>query len=230
MILLDKTYKMSGIYMIFCIPTGKIYVGSAINLWGRWQTHRSALHHSRHHNTYFQSAWNKYGAECFEVYVLELAAREKLFEREQYWIDYTGCTDSAIGFNFAPVAGGPGDIHAHIWEGFIDPDGNEVAPITNLKAFCRKHGLDATHMVAVIRGHICSHQGWTHRDGRSPQEEKVYHGYINPSGERVTIVNLAAFCRDNGLHPVKMHNLKSGKIKQYKGWIWRAYDTDETTE
>ena len=25
---------------------------------------------------------------------------------------------------------------------------------------------------------------------------------------------------EHGLHPVKMHNLKSGKIQRYKGWTW----------
>jgi hypothetical protein len=50
---------------------------------------------------------------------------------------------------------------------------------------------------------------------------KTYTGFINPSGQRVLITNLAAFCRANGLHPVRMHNLISGERHKHKGWIWR---------
>jgi group I intron endonuclease len=32
---------------------------------------------------------------------------------------------------------------------------------------------------------------------------------------------LDEFCRENGLHPVKMRHLKSGRIQRYKGWTWK---------
>ena len=79
-------------------------------------------------------------------------------------------------------------------------------------------------MLAFAHGRICSHRGWTHVHGRVRQDSKVYTGFVNPQGERVIIANLSQFCRDNGLHPVKMHNLKSGKISRYKGWTWRKDD------
>jgi group I intron endonuclease len=105
--------------------------------------------------------------------------------------------------------------------GFIDPEGRPVGPITNLAAFCREHGLDKTHMVAVAHGRICSHRGWTHKDGRQKLEPKVYSGFINPDGRRVIIANLKSFCREYGLHPVRMHQLKNGQRKSHKGWTWR---------
>jgi hypothetical protein len=46
-------------------------------------------------------------------------------------------------------------------------------------------------------------------------------GFVNLEGERITIINLDEFCRENGLHPVKMRQLKSGQIRRYKGWTWR---------
>ena len=47
---------------------------------------------------------------------------------------------------------------------------------------------------------------------------------VDPSGKRVASTNLAELCRENGLHPVKMHNRKSGKIQRYKGWTWSNED------
>ena len=107
------------------------------------------------------------------------------------------------------------------YDGFISPDGKLVGPIINLAAFCRKNGLDNTHMVAVFRGRICSHRGWTYKTSRQRMDQKTYNGFINPNGQKITITNLAAFCRENNLQKVHMHELISGKRKQHKGWTWR---------
>jgi len=107
------------------------------------------------------------------------------------------------------------------YDGFITPDGRPASPITNLAAFCREHGLDNTHMVAVAHDRICSHRGWTYATGKRRLEPRTYTGFINPDGQRVLITNLQAFCREHGLEIVHMHEIKSGKRKSHKGWIWR---------
>lgn len=278
--------RSSGIYQIRCIPTGKIYIGSAVSLRDRWDKHRASLRKGKHRNIHLQSAWDKYGEESFEFLILELVGRAGLLEAEQAWIDKTKCTDRTIGFNIYEIAGSPGDLFAQVWEGFIDPDGTEViitnlfdfcrqhnlgftsmhrlamgksklksykgwthrnsirkrdyiktydgfispdgqpvGPIINLAAFCREHGLDKTHMVAIVQGRICSHRGWTYNTGRQPLNlPKTYTGFINPEGQRVTITNLQAFCKEQGLHPVHMHELKNGSRKAYRGWTWRESD------
>lgn len=120
-------------------------------------------------------------------------------------------------------------IKTHV--GFIDPDGNPVGPITNLAAFCREHGLDATHMVAVAHGRICSHQGWTHVDGRQSEHlTRKYTGFINPEGQRVIITNIKAFCLEHSLDQVHMHEIKSGKRPSHKGWTWREEDGEHTRQ
>jgi group I intron endonuclease len=282
----DTIPLASGIYQIRCVPTGKIYVGSAVNLRKRWQQHKSRLRIGKHVNRYLQAAWDKYGQEQFAFAVLEFIDVTYLLQAEQEWMVSTCCTDRTIGFNISDTAGSPGGVTRLIWEGFIDPlgkettivglqdfcdrhqldyrsmhrlyvgksklksyrgwthknsirqrdyvkthqgfidpQGRQVEPITNLAEFCRHHGLDDTHMLAVARGRICSHRGWTHIDSRRRQNTKTYYNYVNPEGNRVTITNLSEFCRQNNLHPVKMHHLKSGKITQYKGWTWRKEDT-----
>jgi group I intron endonuclease len=282
----DTIPDASGIYQISCITTGKIYVGSAVNLWRRWQQHRSRLRIGKHANAHLQAAWDKYGEEQFAFAILEFVDVTYLLQAEQEWMVSTCCTDKTVGFNIADTAASPGGVTRLIWEGFIDPsgkettivglqdfcdrhqldyrsmhrlyvgksklksyrgwthknsvrqrdfikthhgfvtpEGNEVGPIANLAEFCRQHGLDDTHMLAVARGKICSHRGWTHVNGRKPTDIKTYTGFINPDGQRVIITNLTEFCRQNNLHPVKMHNRKSGKITQYKGWTWRKEDT-----
>lgn len=276
-----KPPRSPGVYRILCLQTGKLYVGSSVDLRARWHHHRRSLRRGDHRNSYLQQAWNKYGEESFEFSVLQLADAADRLKTEQAWMDKTGCTDNRVGFNISRIAGSTGNLFAQVWEGFVDPDGNEVTitnlhgfcrshdldfpsmhrlakgksklksykgwshrnsvrqrdyvkiydgfinpegqlvgQIKNLAAFCREHGLSATHMVAVANGRICSHRGWIHKDGRKKMA-KTYTGFINPEGQRVTITGLTAFCRKHQLHPVRMHNLISGQRKSHKGWTWR---------
>lgn len=278
--------RSSGVYQILCIPTGKIYIGSAVDLWARWNGHRRALRRGKHVNCYLQQAWTRHGEENFEFSVLEFVDTSDLLSSEQAWIDSTRCTDRKIGFNIYDVAGSPGAMHAQVWKGFVDPSGTEVTitnlhafcrqhgldypsmfrlaagnsklksykgwthrnsrrqrdyvktyegfidpegrpagPITNLAAFCRERGLDNTHMLAVARGRICSHRGWTHANGKRSLGLPLPHtGFINPEGQRVIITNLRKFCQEHGMNVVQMHHVKSGGRKQHKGWTWRQDD------
>lgn len=275
----------SGVYQILCVPTGKIYIGSSVNLRERWNRHRRTLRRGNHRNAHLQHAWNRYGEDNFVFSVLEFVKPSNLLRAEQAWIDKTDCADRNIGFNIYDVAGSPGDMFAQIWEGFRDPNGKEVtitnlydfcrqhdldfpsmhrlargksklksykgwthrnsvrqrdyvktydgfiAPdgrpadlITNLAAFCRQHGLDKTHMVAVANGRICSHRGWRHRTGRprvSTSHPKTYHNFINSEGQRVVITNLKLFSQEHGLNLRRMYEVAGGKSKSHKGWTWR---------
>ena len=113
--------------------------------------------------------------------------------------------------------------------GFIDPAGLRMPPIRNLAAFCRNHGLDSTHMVAVAKRRILSHRGWTHLQGRTRLPAKVHKGFIAPGGAVVRITNLSAFCRACGLGTVHMFELKNGKRPSHKGWTWK-HDADRAFE
>ena len=92
----------SGIYTITCRANGKFYVGSAVNIQKRWQTHRSHLKMNRHVNKHLQNAWNKYGEKTFKFSVVEQTLPEKLIEAEQRWID---AVSPDVLFNICLVAG-----------------------------------------------------------------------------------------------------------------------------
>lgn len=95
----------SGIYRIVCITTGRIYVGSAVNLRRRWIEHRHRLRHNTHANTILQNAWHKYGESMFAFEVIELVLLpEMLTYREQYWF-VTLNPFGKNGFNILPFAG-----------------------------------------------------------------------------------------------------------------------------
>lgn len=183
--------RTSGIYKITCIPTGKVYIGSAVNLRKRQREHWASLRAGRHRSQYLQRAWNKYGESAFIFEIIEsLMFTEDLLGREQYWLDQTRCYDPAIGYNSCQIAGvttglKPSDetrakmsaahidkshSEAHVQNQaesissewlIIAPDGRQLH-IKNLSAFCREYGLDQGRMVRIANGQ---------------KKNRTHHGY-----------------------------------------------------
>lgn len=97
----------SGIYLLCNLVNNKVYVGSAVYIYGRINHHTYHLTRNIHHNKYLQNSWNKYGEANFKFYVLEVVQdKAKLAEREQYWIDRMCCLIPA-GYNICPLAVSP---------------------------------------------------------------------------------------------------------------------------
>lgn len=97
--------RILGIYKILNKTTGKFYIGKSANsIAHRWNVHRFLLRKGKHKNIYLQNAWNKYGECDFEFIILEVCIKENITEREQYWMDLTGCYDRELGYNINPNA------------------------------------------------------------------------------------------------------------------------------
>lgn len=92
--------KMSGIYEIVNLTNGKRYIGSAKSFARRWAVHRCNLRKGKHHSAYLQSAWNKYGEDCFEFRLLKVCAIEDLVSVEQEALDTI-----RPEYNMSPTAG-----------------------------------------------------------------------------------------------------------------------------
>ena len=93
---------MSGIYLILCSPTMKGYIGSSVNIERRLNHHKILLRDNRHWISYFQNSWNKYGESNFEFHIIEYCPKEKLIEREQFYLDIFQAVK--YGFNLNPIA------------------------------------------------------------------------------------------------------------------------------
>jgi group I intron endonuclease len=80
----------SGIYCIENINNNKKYIGYSRNFSIRFGLHKSYLRRNLHVNRYLQSAWNKYGEECFNFYIIEEYPKDEelLKLMEIYFIAY----------------------------------------------------------------------------------------------------------------------------------------------
>lgn len=98
----------SGIYRIRNVVSGRMYVGSAMNMTRREREHWKQLRGGYHHCKFLQRAWKKYGAEAFVFEVVELVPdHSKLIEREQVHIDALSTEKEDRGYNVCRVAGSP---------------------------------------------------------------------------------------------------------------------------
>lgn len=79
----------SGIYKITRLKTGEIYIGKSTNIKDRWIQHVKtasgcgSIAHSILHTT-----MEKDGIQNFTFELLEIVPKEKLTEREKYWINF----------------------------------------------------------------------------------------------------------------------------------------------
>jgi group I intron endonuclease len=97
---------ISGIYAIIHNASGRIYVGSALNIEDRWRVHRGRFKYQKHENKYLQHAWDKYGEEAFTWTIIEVVTdTTKLLNKEQKWINKYKSYNRRRGFNIARVAG-----------------------------------------------------------------------------------------------------------------------------
>lgn len=79
----------SGIYGIYNRVSGKIYIGSASNLFKRKGNHFMDLRANKHDNSHLQASWNIHGEVAFDFIVLErVSDKTKLIACEQNWLDW----------------------------------------------------------------------------------------------------------------------------------------------
>lgn len=121
-----KINKNIGIYAIINQVNGKMYVGQSSVLRNRKKRHFTDLRCNRHGMNcrkgkwigqidHLQKSFNKYGEQSFKWEVLEYCKKEKLTEREQFYMNKYNSTNPFCGYNISVKAG----------QGIMSPEGRE---------------------------------------------------------------------------------------------------------
>ena len=80
-----------GIYKITRLKTGEIYIGKSTDIKTRWQQHtKSAFHCGTISHSILHTTIERDGVENFTWELLEEVPKDKLGEREKYWIEFYG--------------------------------------------------------------------------------------------------------------------------------------------
>lgn len=78
--------KICGIYKITNTLNGKCYIGQSVDIYKRWVKHKSNCVQNQQRNKCLYRAFRKYGIDNFTFEILQKCKKEKLDEREEYWI------------------------------------------------------------------------------------------------------------------------------------------------
>lgn len=99
----------SCIYQIKNNINGKCYIGQTVNFQNRKNAHLSALRRGVSDNKHLQAAFNKYGEDAFAFSIIEICPKDRLNEREEYWIiKHDTCH---TGYNMNKGGGGRHGFH-----------------------------------------------------------------------------------------------------------------------
>lgn len=219
--------QTSVIYVITCLPNGKIYVGQTVNAQRRWRQHSQALNRGCHSNKHLQDTWRHYGPKAFTFEVLEFVEEQSLTEREQYWID-TLHPFGERGFNVNPIAESPPSNKGMIF-------GAEIRHNMSLAQKGRIVSAETREKMRVIfTGRVLGPRSSKNRANisagltgvpKTPEHiEKMAaakrKAYIltTPENCEIQIVGLRRFCRDHNLDESALIKVAQGKQSTHKGW------------
>lgn len=178
----NELKNKSGIYQIRNLVNGKLYIGSAVNLYDRKSQHFSDLKYGKH-NDRFQNSYNFHGKDNFIFEVIEFVEDEnKLIECEQYWMDRFEVYKRDKGYNINPIAGRPPNTeetrkkmsknHADV-SGSKNPSAKSVVRLEDGKVFLTmKEAVENSELKYISqiciacssRNHIAGKYHWLYKE------------------------------------------------------------------
>ena len=155
-----------GIYKFTNKINGKIYIGQSTNIEDRYNRHFRA--DNTRNKPYFHRALEKYGKDNFNFEIIELCEKEKLSEREKYWIKFYHSNDRNIGYN--STNGGEGAKSKSVKQ--YDSKGNLIKIFTSITNASIATGLPASNICRCVKGKSksCGGYQWRYSEDDAPGE------------------------------------------------------------
>ena len=155
---IDKNIN-NCIYMIYTLHNDTFYIGSAKNLKRRFSRHESKLKTNKHHSSYMQKVYNKYGEGNFYYLVLEIT--DDLVEKEIYWIEYLDSYKNGYNGTLDTRRNliTPEMIQKNVKRTSIplmvfDRLGNFIERISSVSEAARKYGTGSSNISRCCSGHF----------------------------------------------------------------------------
>lgn len=217
---------MVGIYKIQNLINGKIYIGQSVHIKARFNAHKSEARNGNTRPLY--NAIRKYGVENFSFEVIEECSKEKLNEREIYWIKKYDSFHN--GYNLTPGGNEPYkvdiDLIYSLWDN--GKSMKEIAEIANIGK-------------SSVYNYLCDYPNYSviesnRRGGKLAYETAIKNGNIkyrlNPNSTSIIQYTLSGeyvrdwssqnqIERELGIDSDLIGRVLNGKQKQAGGFQWK---------
>lgn len=182
---------MIGIYKITNQVNGKVYIGQSVHIKARWQQHILNARNNKE-NTLLYNAMRKHGIENFSFEVIEECDKEKLNEREVYWISYYDSFNKEKGYNMTPGGSEPIKINPQeiydLWD-----QGYSVKEI--------KEQLKDKVCGATVGSYLQGYKNWSTTE--SQRRGQSYAKKLN-------------YSRENNLNVIKQYDIFGNFLKNWQ--------------
>jgi len=214
----------SGIYKITNEITGKFYIGSAKDIDWRWYEHKRDLRLKSHCNPKLQHSWDFYGEDKFTFTVLEEVepTQEKLFEREQYYLDTFKPYIRGMGYNISPTASGGDNITYHPDRDAFIQKMSGISSGENNPMFGRTHSNDTIgEMKEKAKGRFTLEwfiDRYGKREGKKrfmSRNHMLKNRKINYSYKNINKGNRVGPMSDASKHKISKTKLRMREIKSF---------------
>ena len=218
-----------GIYKITNKLNGKIYIGQSVDIKKRWREHIfSSLHlENKDHNSPIHLALAKYGKDNFNFEIIEICDKNKLNEKEIYWIDYYKSYKN--GYN-ATIGGDEDHRHLGTPIEVYDLEGNYIITYDNATITAEKIGVHRGCIYQILDGKRLSAKGFQFK---RVNDDKIITKYKSRQGGTIKILqkdlnnnvikewdSAAQIKRELGFDSSSITKCCKHKLKTYKGYRW----------
>ena len=222
-----------GIYKIQNIENNKIYIGQSVDIAQRWREHRSDVLTNRD-NSVLHLAMKKYGEHNFSFEIIEECLKEKLDEREIYWIEYY---NSMIPNGYNQTSGGYSGQGELFRKPVLQYDlkGNFIQEFESASEAARQINVFKSNLTAACRGETnqCGGFQWKYKDsdkkiGIVPEKGgKIVYQYDKQMNLIALFISAMDAEKKTGIKAGNIRQCCSGRSKTAGGFVWRYLTEDE---
>ena len=186
---------MIGIYKIQNLINGKIYIGQSIHIKARFNAHKSEARNGNTRPLY--NAIRKYGVENFSFEVIEECSKEKLNEREIYWIKKYDSFHN--GYNLTPGGSEPYKVDIDLIYSLWD-NGKSVKEIAEITKISK----------SSIYNYLCDYKNYSASESNRRGGILAYKTAVNNGND-----NRNRNCNDNPEVKIIQYTLTGEYIKDW---------------